>query len=227
MDVDGILLGDINQDNLDMSKGKLSTNDSVIIQKKSHEIIRSFPVSIQSDSAIYSIDATFDNFDPMMEIVSIDSIRPELSVQPNLNNSDKYANIITYARNFGAISTTTPLFYLRIKYKSDCLWRPEVFGNMNWYFNGKKVGSIAGSPVCTGNGEIITRPIHIYPNPSTGLFTIKSSEKLGTIRVYDALGRMIKTMETIDNQLNIDLTDYANGLYTVKIGQQVYKISKQ
>ncbi len=54
--------------------------------------------------------------------------------------------------------------------------------------------------------------LKVYPNPSTGIFTIASEEEL-TITVYDIVGKVIKT-QTISNDNNIlDISNYNAGVY--------------
>lgn len=57
--------------------------------------------------------------------------------------------------------------------------------------------------------------VHIFPNPSKGLFRISSTEKLINILVIDVQGRTIETLEIIENDNLLDLTNAENGVYFV------------
>ena len=57
----------------------------------------------------------------------------------------------------------------------------------------------------------------IYPNPSNGLFNINMSESALFIEVYNFEGKRLLKFENTENQLSIDLTDYAPGIYFVSI----------
>ncbi|MEY3235974.1 MAG: hypothetical protein RI883_75 [Bacteroidota bacterium] len=55
--------------------------------------------------------------------------------------------------------------------------------------------------------------ISIYPNPSSGIFTISSTQKIQKVQVLNSLGQV--TFET--NQTTIDLENYSNGIYFLNI----------
>ncbi len=61
----------------------------------------------------------------------------------------------------------------------------------------------------------------VYPNPSNGIVSIKSTieEKFLSISVYNAVGKMVhnKTMVTPENELNLDLSENAAGIYFLRI----------
>ncbi|PCJ24238.1 MAG: hypothetical protein COA97_10110 [Flavobacteriales bacterium] len=59
----------------------------------------------------------------------------------------------------------------------------------------------------------------IYPNPTTGQFTIEL-ENISTdvlVEVYDAMGKMIFAEKTSENNLQIDISNQPKGIYLVKI----------
>ena len=61
----------------------------------------------------------------------------------------------------------------------------------------------------------------IYPNPTTGVFTVKVAQ--GTIRIYDLIGNII--LESTKPE--IDLSGHASGVYFIKVGETVRKLIKQ
>lgn len=67
-------------------------------------------------------------------------------------------------------------------------------------------------------------PIRIFPNPTSGELSIVLNAEtepgqLQKIEIYDALGRMLKEISTtfVDNNLTIDVSDLAAGLYWIKL----------
>ncbi len=63
--------------------------------------------------------------------------------------------------------------------------------------------------------------ILIYPNPSSGIFTIESIHKIYThqIEVYDMLGKQIQPLiHTQNNSIQLDISGYSKGLYLIRIG---------
>lgn len=73
--------------------------------------------------------------------------------------------------------------------------------------------------------------ISIQPNPATNQIEINSIEKNYTLYVYDELGRIITEFKTQLSSNIVDVTQYAAGIYTVKIvsnkGTSVTKFVKQ
>lgn len=75
--------------------------------------------------------------------------------------------------------------------------------------------------------------LNIYPNPFTDFIQIKTLDSTflnAIVEVYNALGQLVITT-TLDEQLNINTADLANGMYLIKINNPeksiVYKMIKQ
>lgn len=69
--------------------------------------------------------------------------------------------------------------------------------------------------------------ILIYPNPSTGIFTLESEEPINPqqIEVYDIFGKRIRPIVNPNgNILNINLSGHSKGMYFIKIGTYSQKI---
>lgn len=64
-----------------------------------------------------------------------------------------------------------------------------------------------------------TSGVKIYPNPSSGSFTLTSVEYFihGEIEIYNSIGMLVMTKGTHDQIVSLDLTDEADGLYFVKV----------
>jgi hypothetical protein len=70
---------------------------------------------------------------------------------------------------------------------------------------------------CTGiqNNNSNISAISVYPNPSTGVFTIDLVESTN-ITIVDVLGKVIYTQQLQDGKHNINLSTFNNGLYILK-----------
>ncbi len=69
--------------------------------------------------------------------------------------------------------------------------------------------------------------IHIYPNPSFGIFTIESTQKIDIqqIEVYDMLGKKIQALLTQNgNTISLNLTGQSKGMYFIKMGKYNQKL---
>jgi len=65
--------------------------------------------------------------------------------------------------------------------------------------------------------ELYLSKIDIYPNPSNGLFTIKSAYALEKVIVSNLLGEEIINEIVDDYKINLGLTNKAAGIYTVSV----------
>ena len=69
--------------------------------------------------------------------------------------------------------------------------------------------------------------VEIYPNPNTGIFYIKSKEIIENIRIFDTQGHMIYEYNTLNTQIEIDLSKHYSGIYWVQtIAKGSIKTSK-
>ena len=57
-----------------------------------------------------------------------------------------------------------------------------------------------------------------YPNPSSDEFTIETSSKGATIRVYDVVGRLIENRQATSNSVQVGKS-YATGVYNLIVNQ--------
>lgn len=77
-------------------------------------------------------------------------------------------------------------------------------------------------------GKENAQGFRIYPNPTSGVFRVafNDADKISTIMVYDNLGRMVLLMneEVVAVEQEIDLSSFANGLYTVRVGAHTHRL---
>ncbi len=77
--------------------------------------------------------------------------------------------------------------------------------------------------ICTGIDELAgIEGVRIYPNPSSGKFTVRFAENIGIteVQVVNLLSDVVysaKTETSGGNALEIDLSDFADGVYFVKL----------
>lgn len=71
----------------------------------------------------------------------------------------------------------------------------------------------------------------IYPNPSSGLITIKGDFNIKSIQLFDAQGRLLQNNIANNTEAQIDLSSKSNGVYFIKVitnkGMKVEKLVKQ
>lgn len=66
--------------------------------------------------------------------------------------------------------------------------------------------------LATGNTTLETKPMNIYPNPTTGIINI--SETASEVEVYDLLGNKLMSEYLTKS---VDISNFAKGMYIVKV----------
>ncbi|MES1181758.1 MAG: T9SS type A sorting domain-containing protein, partial [Flavobacterium sp.] len=85
----------------------------------------------------------------------------------------------------------------------------------------------------TDEKKAIDDEVQIFPNPSTGIFNLKTRElenKKIDIRVYNSLGELVINKVRVsagDGELNFDLSQHPQGLYIVGIGRGEHTVIKK
>ena len=69
--------------------------------------------------------------------------------------------------------------------------------------------------------------VFVYPNPVKENLSIGGLTKGETVRLYNMNGVLVKEVNTIDNSLDMNVSDLNSGLFLLKIGNKVIKINKQ
>ncbi|HQQ93856.1 MAG TPA: GEVED domain-containing protein [Bacteroidia bacterium] len=87
---------------------------------------------------------------------------------------------------------------------------------------------------CTGLKDVTTTQngVKLYPNPTSGEFVVEIHNKtLNSVQVTDLTGRIVYNNSSKNEKISIDLGNYANGVYYVKVstdqGSEVIKVVKQ
>ena len=83
---------------------------------------------------------------------------------------------------------------------------------------------------CAGvNEKSIADNTLIYPNPTNGLVHVSLSQGINNCEliIYDVTGRKVKSVRINQSEANVNLKDFANGLYTYKIISNTNTIIKE
>jgi len=72
---------------------------------------------------------------------------------------------------------------------------------------------------CAAISELNAELFNVFPNPSIGIFTFTSSDKLiHSIKVYDAMGKFIMEQKVEgSHEMLVDMTSFPNGVYQAEI----------
>jgi Secretion system C-terminal sorting domain len=95
----------------------------------------------------------------------------------------------------------------------------------NWKTKDCAVGAAAGkSTLGVLHNEIESNKVSIYPNPTTGVVTV-SLPNNESFEVYNAVGKQLINVKTSETQ--IDLSQYASGIYFIKCTKGTFRIIKE
>jgi len=82
------------------------------------------------------------------------------------------------------------------------------------FFVAKLANSECGSGLSTDDFNALS--FNVYPNPTTGIINVETTEQLSAYTIYDATGRVVRErMFDSSNQINLENT--SNGVYFIRI----------
>lgn len=76
--------------------------------------------------------------------------------------------------------------------------------------------------LCTGIESLDQSGFLVYPNPTSGSFTIEFAATLENVKleVFDAIGKLVVAQRTVNSGAPVSLEDFAKGIYTVRISHE-------
>ena len=88
---------------------------------------------------------------------------------------------------------------------------PIKSGDTNRYYN--TIFNIELTDSTLSNSNLETFPFSIYPNPTNNIINFKSSKQISEIKVYNTLGKLVKSFDIKTNEGSIDLSQFSTGMY--------------
>ena len=118
------------------------------------------------------------------------------------------------------------------------MYEVDSLGNVVWQYNGggpqkafryecdyPGIMTLLNNPCLLSVDETSIPDLSVYPNPSTGEFTIEGLESTNfQVHVYDPLGKMILE---VSNTTNIDLSSFPEGMYILKVTESGTTVSQR
>jgi hypothetical protein len=84
---------------------------------------------------------------------------------------------------------------------------------------------------CTGivNSEFVelNKLFSFFPNPAKNSITIESSEINYKLSLFDMLGNKVKTWKNLNNNTQIDISNFKSGVYLIKFNSEKTHITKR
>lgn len=102
-----------------------------------------------------------------------------------------------------------PITYdTRIRYR---LRASNIFGDSEWV-------EMADLPIVTGTIEFEENHVHLYPNPTAGLMWLENKTNgVISVDIIQLSGSKVKTIRSSELLVPIDLSDYSDGLFLIKV----------
>lgn len=77
-----------------------------------------------------------------------------------------------------------------------------------------------------------TNKTQVYPNPTKNVIWIKSEQTMNSsefldLEVYNIIGEKVYASKMSSDIQSVDLSEYSDGYYSVRIGNKTYKVLKQ
>ena len=101
------------------------------------------------------------------------------------------------------------------------------YGNHLWVDNVNLFGTFDSSEL-----DELNLDVHVYPNPSNGMFTITSSEAVVSYSLLDLTGRVIVDKQEVNSKhFTIDLFQETAGMYVLEVnsnsGTKINRLIKE
>jgi hypothetical protein len=81
-----------------------------------------------------------------------------------------------------------------------------------------------GTGASDGIDDVEGENYSVYPNPTNGMVNVKIDGEPAPIRIYNIYGQLLQELPA--GATSVDLTNYANGTYILRIGEATTKIVK-
>jgi Secretion system C-terminal sorting domain len=91
----------------------------------------------------------------------------------------------------------------------------------NWSYDNTASDAVLGT-----NDVTIINNIKIYPNPTTGIFTISIKED-ASVKMYDMFGKLIYTSKANIGESKIDISNYPSGIYLIQVETENGSVTKK
>ena len=85
---------------------------------------------------------------------------------------------------------------------------------------------VTANETLNNSNFIISDDVLIYPNPSTGIYTIDLNED-AQVEVYDMLGKVVYKREAQEGKSTIDISNYQAGIYLLHVKSENGSVTKK
>jgi hypothetical protein len=225
-----ITLGDLNGDTdttTNTGAIRLLSKNLMVQLCRATRVANEWKIPVFADAVTRGLDLQLLNI-PDTGIVRVESANPTaFEVSANGRGVGNNYYIIGFANQLQGIAAQDTLLYLYVK---TATLSPQLLGNLNGYLDAQWVQT--QTVICTPTSDLDTNPYEVYPNPTTGMVQLTTQQPLSeptTLRIYDLLGRCVKTqvLQRGEAHFTIEMADLANSVYQFHFANQYKKVVKQ
>ena len=84
------------------------------------------------------------------------------------------------------------------------------------------------APIAVKVAEVVEKNnIVVYPNPADDVLNIQIDDNQSEIVLYNSLGQVVRRIEALCGEAQIDIADLNAGMYFLKVGEKVEKVIKK
>lgn len=73
----------------------------------------------------------------------------------------------------------------------------------------------------------LSSKVMVYPNPANGSVRVEAGNGIESVNVYNVLGTLVETVNANGKTVNVNLSDYSDGVYFFSIRQNNGTVSNQ
>ena len=175
-----------------------------------------FPVSFSSDDTIYSLDFSFRYNVDSVNCDTIQELTNYIESYYFYNTNDSTLRYTSFSLQPYTADTMLIAINFNLGNSTDTS-KIGIF-EMKGYLNGNQCPTSLVVAATTGiNENNFTVPLEVYPNPSNGIFKVKTIPG-AQLQIYDSKGNLV-LKETANNNgiKEIDINKKNCGLYIIKV----------
>ncbi|MDD3860648.1 MAG: T9SS type A sorting domain-containing protein, partial [Bacteroidales bacterium] len=121
-------------------------------------------------------------------------------------------------------------YYAQIEGETDRIFIPQTNGNYAVIITEGLCTDTSECQLCSGINTFVTDNVKVYPNPTNSELFVEISENADA-QIIDALGRVVSDFNLFEGLNAVDISDFADGVYYLKINyynqkQNIVKLIK-
>jgi hypothetical protein len=240
IDIVSILLGDVNADYVAHGMpARLSKEPSKRFEKLNATVTfedckavysgdLTWKIPVRANVNVGGLDLHLKNRNTALQILSVTEGANSVLLY-NIDSATNNCFISTYARQGASIQAETPICYITVK-GTELTPSATQLGAIEAFINGSNAVPVLPCASITNPVENVKEEmkISIFPNPTNSSITVQHEEITPkTIQVFNTLGRLMREVPAGDGSTMVDLTDFAKGVYFIKVDNYTQRVVKQ